>query len=76
VSRFNEWLAANGKAREYATAMDEIVWLREERVRLRLTEAEREAIKGAIQCCEDITYGGPANQEAADVLNALLDRLK
>ena len=42
----------------------------------RLTDAEREAIKDAISCCEDITYGGAADQEAADVLNALLERTK
>jgi hypothetical protein len=41
-----------------------------------LTDAEREAIKDAISCCEDITYGGAADQEAADVLNALLERTK
>jgi hypothetical protein len=44
--------------------------------RLSLTDAEREAIKEAISCCEDITYGGAADQEAADVLKALLERLK
>lgn len=44
--------------------------------RMRLTDAERRAIEGAIDCCEDITYGGAANQEAADVLKALLERLK
>jgi len=42
----------------------------------RLTDAEREAIKDAISCCEDITYGGAADQEAADVLKALLERTK
>jgi len=41
-----------------------------------LTDAERKAIEGAIDCCEDITYGGAANQEAADVLKALLKRTK
>ena len=41
-----------------------------------LTDAEREAIKDAISCCEDITYGGAADQEAADVLKALLERTK
>lgn len=40
-----------------------------------LADSERQAIKGAIDCCEDITYGGAANQEAADVLKALLERL-
>jgi hypothetical protein len=44
--------------------------------RLRFTDAEREAIKDAISCCEDITYGGAADQEAADVLKALLERLR
>ena len=41
-----------------------------------LADSERQAINGAIDCCEDITYGGAANQEAADVLKALLERLK
>lgn len=41
-----------------------------------LTDVERQAIEGAISCCEDITYGGAANQEAADVLKALLERTK
>ena len=40
-----------------------------------LTDEERQAIKDAISCCEDITYGGAADQEAADVLKALLERL-
>jgi hypothetical protein len=41
-----------------------------------LTDAEREAILTAIQLCEDITYGGAADQHAADVLRSLLGRLK
>jgi hypothetical protein len=42
--------------------------------RLRLTEAEREAIASAIEWCEDITYGGPNDEEAAATLRALLKR--
>jgi hypothetical protein len=41
-----------------------------------LTDEERRAIKDAISCCEDITYGGAADQDAADVLKALLERTK
>lgn len=41
-----------------------------------LSATEQQAIADAISCCEDITYGGAANQEAADVLKALLERLK
>jgi len=44
--------------------------------RLRLTDEERQAILTAIQLCEDITYGGAADQHAADVLRSLLARLK
>jgi len=54
----------------------EISRLRYEVARLRLTDAERAAVKDAISCCEDITYGGAADQEAADVLKALLERTK
>jgi hypothetical protein len=39
-----------------------------------LTDAEREAIEAGIAACEDITYGGASDQEAADVLRGLLDR--
>ena len=45
MSRFDEWLAANGKVRGYETAIDEIQWLREERQRLRITESERETLE-------------------------------
>ena len=44
--------------------------------RLRLTDDEFKAVIDAIGCCEDITYGGAANQEAADTLRALLKRIK
>ncbi len=40
-----------------------------------LTDAEREAIKAGIANCEDITYGGPNDEEAAAVLRRLLERL-
>lgn len=39
---------------------------------VRLTDNERQAIIDAIDCCEDITYGGPANPEAAATLRGLL----
>ena len=48
--------------------------MRDEIERLRLTDAEREAIKAAIACCEDITYGSEAEPEAAATLRALLAR--
>ena len=41
-----------------------------------LTDEERQAILTAIQLCEDITYGGAADQHAADVLRSLLERSK
>jgi len=41
-----------------------------------LTDAEREAIKSAIEWCEDITYGGPNDEEAAATLRTLLERTK
>ena len=62
-----------------ATAVEfhnEIARLHGEIASLRLTDAERAAVKDAISCCEDITYGGAADQEAADVLKALLERTK
>jgi len=40
-----------------------------------LTDEEREAIKAGIANCEDITYGGPNDEEAARVLRRLLERL-
>ena len=40
-----------------------------------LTDEEREAIKAGIANCEDITYGGPNDEEAAAVLRRLLERL-
>ena len=44
--------------------------------RLRLTDAERAAVKAAIECCEDITYGSPDEPEAAATLRGLLERTK
>lgn len=41
-----------------------------------LTDEEREAIKAGISACEDIVYGGATDQEAADTMRRLLDRLK
>jgi hypothetical protein len=40
-----------------------------------LTDEEREAIKAGIANCEDITYGGPNDEQAAAVLRRLLERL-
>jgi hypothetical protein len=40
-----------------------------------LTDKERKAIKAGIECCEDITYGGRNDAEAAAVLRRLLERL-
>lgn len=39
-----------------------------------LTDEEREAIKSAIDCCEDITYGSEADAESASTLRGLLAR--
>ena len=36
---------------------------------------EREAVKSAIGCCEDITYGWAADQGAAATLRGLLARV-
>ncbi len=47
----------------------------DEIARLTLTDEEREAIKAGIANCEDITYGGPNDKEAAAVLRRLLERL-
>ncbi len=48
MSEFDKYLTAIGKSRDTATDLDEIQWLRSERQRLRLTDAEREAIELAI----------------------------
>jgi hypothetical protein len=40
-----------------------------------LTDEERRAIEAGIANCEDITYGGPNDEEAAAVLRRLLERL-
>jgi hypothetical protein len=60
-------------------AITEIAGLRarldERRRMLTLTDEEREAIKAGIANCEDITYGGPNDKEAAAVLRRLLERL-
>ena len=40
-----------------------------------LTDEERLAIEAGIANCEDITYGGPNDEEAAAVLRRLLERL-
>ncbi len=60
-------------------AITEIAGLRarldERRLMPTLTEEERRAIKSGIAYCEDITYGGPNDEEAAAVLRRLLERL-
>ena len=66
---------AGHMAKNFGVGLAEIVPLYR-RQQPTLTDAEREAIADAISCCEDITYGGAANQEAADVLKALLERTK
>ncbi len=40
-----------------------------------LTDEERMAIRSGIENCEDNTYGGPNDEEAAAVLRRLLERL-
>ena len=72
---WEDFLARRGIERDKAEPIHEIQWLRSERIRLmveverhRMTEAERGAIVNAIACCEDITYGGPADPGAAGVL--------
>ena len=83
MSRFDDWLSANGKVREYATAMDEIQWLREERKRLRFTDQEREAIlklrKWAMEIAGDNAFVDQvcdAADEAAMAMDSLLERHK
>jgi hypothetical protein len=65
VSAFE--LLSNGWREQLEQAASEIE-------RLRLTDAERKAIASAIEWCEDITYGGPNDEEAAATLRALLKR--
>jgi hypothetical protein len=55
---------------------DYVLVPKDEIARLRLTDAEREAIKAGIACCDDITYGSEADPEAAATLRALLERMK
>lgn len=40
MSAFDDWLAENGKTRKAAGTLDEIIWLRSERRRLRLTDGD------------------------------------
>lgn len=78
---WEEFLARRGIERDKAEPIHEIQWLRSERIRLmvelerhRMTPEERGASGDAIACCEDITYGGPADAVAAGVLRNYLDR--
>jgi hypothetical protein len=64
------------KASDWKAACDSAEAASKEINRLRLTEEEREAIKAGISACEDIVYGGATDQEAADTMRRLLDRLK
>ena len=73
MSKYDEWLAAKGIARRRGTAMDEILWLREERNRLRLTDAEREVLLG-LACHCDTRSGGEWHRLSA-VVRGLLSRL-
>jgi hypothetical protein len=63
------------KAADWKAACDSAEAASKEINRLRLTDEEREAIKAGIANCEDITYGGPNDEEAAAVLRRLLERL-
>ena len=80
MSEFDKYLTGIGKSRDTATDLDEIQWLRSERQRLRLTDAEREAIERA--CC---SLGGVIDRsaecsewdaEARQTLLSLLERTK
>lgn len=53
MSAFDDWLTKNGKTRKTADALDEILWLRSERHRLRLTDDERWAINTILDCFVD-----------------------
>jgi hypothetical protein len=68
VSDFDKYLNAIGKSRDTATDLDEIQWLRSERKRLRLTDAEREAIEYAA------VVGRVASELDREVLKGLLQR--
>jgi hypothetical protein len=72
VTRLRRWTHAVDAA-PASDLMDEAA---DEIERLRLTDEEREAIKAGISACEDIVYGGATDQEAADTMRRLLDRLK
>ena len=72
TTRLRRWTHAVDAA-PASDLMDEAA---DEIARLRLTDAEREAVKAAIECCEDITYGSPDEPEAAATLRGLLERLK
>jgi|LakMenEpi03Aug12_release.lakeMendotaPanAssembly.Ray.scaffolds.fasta_scaffold2286436_2 hypothetical protein len=74
VSEFDKYLTGIGKSRDTATDLDEIQWLRSERQRLRLTDAEREAIREAVGAYND----NDDDEECAKIaatLHSLLKRL-
>ena len=83
VSEFDKYLTGIGKSRDTATDLDEIQWLRSERQRLRLTDAEREAIE---RLCEAVAEYSDIDRKAngchadddmaaVDVARGLLKRL-
>ncbi len=74
MSEFDKYLTGIGKSRDTATDLDEIQWLRSERQRLRLTDAEREAIREAVGAYND----NDDDEECAKIaatLHSLLKRL-
>jgi hypothetical protein len=73
VSDFDKYLNAIGKSRDTATDLDEIQWLRSERKRLRLADAEREAISVVADwASEHLGQDDPG----VVALRALMERLK
>jgi len=71
MSEFDKYLTGIGKSRDAATDLDEIQWLRSERQRLRLTDAEREAIRFAT-----VLYGQGGLEADAETIRGLLERTK
>lgn len=73
MSAFDDWLAKNGKTRKAADALDEIIWLRYERRRLRLTDDEKWAINTILDCF--VEGRGPTDPiRVGVVLQGLLHR--
>lgn len=78
MSAFDDWLAAKGKSRDAAAALDEILWLRTERQRLRLTDAEREAVETAFDAmqyaADELGLSQAECDQMVTTLRGLLDR--